>query len=290
MNLTGRLIVIGSGLIGGSVAAAARNSGFSSHIVGVDTNRAVLEKGLSLGLFDTTGMPADPGVDDLILIAVPVLAVPDALQSLMQDGGSFAGGAVVTDVTSVKVSVLQAARHLPGGLPGKFVPGHPIAGSERSGIEAVQPALFRDRRVVLTPDATTDAGALHRVRALWQTTGAEVVEMPASEHDRILAMTSHLPHLLAFALLQALGKAADYSQLLPLSAGGFRDVTRIANSDPDLWAEIFSENARHLIDITEVFEEELKGFLASLEAGDLSALRDFLTRARAHLPPSAPPR
>lgn len=280
MNLPGRLIVIGTGLIGGSVAAAARERGFAGYVVGVDADRAALETGLGLGLFDAVGMPSDPGADDLILIAVPTLAVPGVLAGLHREDGRFAGGATVTDAASVKGCVVDAAAALPGGMPARFVPGHPIAGSERSGVSAARMDLFRDRRVILTPTIATDADAIARARGLWEALGAEVVEMDVGEHDRVLAMTSHLPHLLAFALVDTLGRQSEHTEIFRLAAGGFRDFTRIASSDPVMWGDIFTANADAVLLILDRYQQDLAGLRTLLETGDRDALLALFGRAK----------
>lgn len=281
MSLSGRLVVIGTGLIGGSVAAAARERGYASYVVGVDTDRRALEKGLGLALLDDVGLPKDLGADDLVVITVPTLAVPGVLRELAGDDGRFAGGATVTDAASVKGSVLDAARALPGGMPARFVPGHPIAGSERSGIGAARADLFRDHRVILTPEATTDADALARTRDLWSSLGADVIEMDVAEHDRILAMTSHLPHLLAFALVDTLGRRDEHEAIFSHAAGGFRDFTRIASSDPVMWADVFAANGVAVLDILDAFRDDLDELRVLLESGDREALRERFARAKA---------
>ena len=280
MSLSGRLIVIGTGLIGGSVALAAREQAYASHIIGVDRDRTALERGMALGVFDDTGMPAAPGPDDLILIAVPTLAVPGVLQELAAADGRFAGGAVVTDAASVKGSVVAAARALPGGMPARFVPGHPIAGSERSGVTGARAGLFRDHRVLLTPDADTDPAALARVRGLWSAVGTEVLEMEVAAHDRVLAMTSHLPHLLAYALVDTLGRQPEHEEIFRFAAGGFRDFTRIASSDPVMWGDIFCANADAVISILDRLTEDLGRLRGLLEQGDRPALLEAFARAK----------
>jgi 3-phosphoshikimate 1-carboxyvinyltransferase len=280
VSLSGRLVVVGTGLIGGSVAAAARERGYAGHVVGVDADRAALEKGLGLALLDEAGMPPDLGADDLVVIAVPTLAVPAVLEGLVGDDGRLAGGATVTDAASVKGSVVAAARALPGGSPARFVPGHPIAGSERSGIAAARADLFVDHRVILTPEAGTDPDALARTHDLWRALGAEVIEMDVAEHDRVLAMTSHLPHLLAFALVDTLGRQDEHEAIFAHAAGGFRDFTRIASSDPVMWADVFSANAPSVLEILDAFRDDLDVLRGLLESGDREALRALFARAK----------
>lgn len=288
MSLSGRLVIVGAGLIGGSIAAGARERGYASYIVGVDADRSALEQGTGLALLDATGMPKDLGPDDLVVIATPTLAVPGVLAELAEGGEPFAGGAAVTDVASVKTTVVDAAAALPGGMPERFVPGHPIAGSERSGIGAARADLFTGRRVILTPAEGTEAAARERVRDLWQSLGAEVSEMDVAEHDRVLAMTSHLPHLLAFALVDTLGREPEHEAIFGLAAGGFRDFTRIASSDATMWADIFTANGAAIVDVLDRLLLDLGELRGLVEAGDHAALHDVMSRAKhlrdAHVP------
>jgi 3-phosphoshikimate 1-carboxyvinyltransferase len=281
MSEVRRLVVIGTGLVGGSVAAAARGAGFTERVVGVDADPAALEAGLGAGLLDATGLPEDLGPDDLVVLAVPTLAVPGALEELVDDAGVLAGGAVVTDTASVKGTVVAALQGLPPAARARFVPGHPIAGSERSGIGAARPDLFRGHRVLLTPEPGTAPEAVARVEGLWRAAGAEVLRMDVAEHDRILAMTSHLPHLLAFALVDTLGAQREHEEIFRHAAGGFRDFTRIASSDPVMWRDVFAANGPAVLSILDRFVADLGRLRAQLEAGDRDALHETFTRAKA---------
>lgn len=281
MTPSGRLLVCGVGLIGGSVAAGLREQGAET-IVGVDADAQALAAARQAGLIDATGWPRDLGPEDLVLIAVPTLAVAAVLETLWDDArGLLAGGAVVTDVASVKQPVLDAALAVCGRLPANLVAGHPIAGSERSGVAAARADLFRDHRVILTPSKETAPAAIERVQALWQALGAEVCFMPVAEHDRILAMTSHLPHLLAFALVDTLGRVPEHEAVFRFAAGGFRDFTRIASSDPVMWSDIFAANATAVGRTLDALEAELRELRGLLDAGDRDGLRAIFTRAKA---------
>jgi len=282
MVLPGRLVICGFGLIGGSIAAGVREATPTQTIVGVDADAAVLDEARRCGLLDAAGWPDDLGPDDLLLIAVPTLAVAGVLETLWeQEEGILAGGAVVTDVASVKQSVLDAAMAVCGRLPANLVPGHPIAGSERSGVGAARADLFRDHRVILTPVAETASLARQRVAELWRGLGAEVLDMDVAEHDRVLAMTSHLPHLLAFALVDTLGRSPEHEAVFRFAAGGFRDFTRIASSDPVMWSDIFSANAPAVGEVLDRLEAELAELRDLLEAGDRDGLRAIFARAKA---------
>lgn len=282
MRLPGRLVICGFGLIGGSIAAGVRQSGMVDTIIGVDADPTVLDEARRCGLLDLAGWPGDLCPDDLVLIAVPTLSVPAILDTLWDaEQGMLAGGAVVSDVASVKQPVLDAALAVCGRLPANLVPGHPIAGSERSGVAAARADLFRDHRVILTPVTETATLARQRVADLWQGLGAEVLDMAVDEHDRVLAMTSHLPHLLAFALVDTLGRSPEHEAVFRFAAGGFRDFTRIASSDPVMWSDIFSANAPAVSEVLDRLEAELAELRGLLEAGDRDGLRTIFARAKA---------
>ena len=277
----GRLVVCGVGLIGGSVAAAVRDH-LPGGVIGVDADHAAIAAAETLGLIDGSGWPEDLSPADLVLIAVPTLAVAGVIEQLWDaEAGILAGGAVVTDAASVKRPVIDAAMAVCGRIPANLVPGHPIAGSERSGVRAARGDLFRDHRVILTPTAEAAPAAVDRVRALWEQAGAEVCTMDVAEHDRVLAMTSHLPHLLAFALVDTLGRAPEHEAVFRFAAGGFRDFTRIASSDPVMWSDIFTANAVAVGASLDRIEAELAELRGLLEARDRDGLRELFARAKA---------
>jgi len=277
-----RLVVCGVGLIGGSVALGARRAGFAREVIGADTDPASLVAALQAGALDTAGaLPGDLGPADLVVVATPTLATAAVIAELCtRDGGEPFGGAVVTDTASVKRHVVEAIGAAVGFVPPRFVPGHPIAGSERSGVGAAEAGLFRGHRVILTPDEATDVDALGRVDALWRALGAEVSEMGAAEHDRVLAMTSHLPHLLAFALVDTLGGQPERDAIGRFAAGGFRDFTRIASSDARMWGDIFAANPDAVLAILDAFVADLGALRAELAAGDREALMARFRRAK----------
>ncbi|TVS17212.1 MAG: prephenate dehydrogenase/arogenate dehydrogenase family protein [Gammaproteobacteria bacterium] len=278
---SGRLVVCGVGLIGGSLAAAVRDH-VTGGVIGVDADDAAIAGAEARGLIDGRGWPEDLSPEDLVLVAVPTLAVAGVIEQLWDaESGILAGGAVVTDAASVKRPVIDAAMAVCGRIPANLVPGHPIAGSERSGVSAARADLFRDHRVILTPTSEAAPAAVDRVRVLWERAGAEVCTMDVAEHDRVLALTSHLPHLLAFALVDTLGRAPEHEAVFRFAAGGFRDFTRIASSDPVMWSDIFTANAVAVGASLDRLEAELAELRGLLEAGDRDGLRELFARAKA---------
>lgn len=277
--MIGRLGLIGVGLIGGSLAAALRAADYVGEVVGYGRSLANLEDATRLGLIDAA-LPSPEAVAreaDVIVIAVPVGGIT---ASLAQIAGSIPAHAIVTDVGSVKRGVVEAARDVLPANFRRFVGGHPIAGTERSGAVAARADLFHGRRVVLTPDADTDADAIAQVQAMWRAAGAEVAHMPATEHDRILAASSHLPHALAYALVDMLVRMDEHRAVFDCAAGGFRDFTRIAASDPTMWRDIFVANADHVVALLRQYQDEIETLAQAIERGDTQWLVDTLTRAK----------
>jgi len=214
---------------------------------------------------------------DMVFLAVPLGAMRGTLEAMR---GRLTPQAVVTDGGSVKGSVIEDLRTVFGEPPGFFVPGHPIAGTERSGPEAAFATLYRNRRVILTPLAGTDPGAVSRVEAMWRLCGAEVSRMSPRHHDEILAATSHLPHLLAYSLVDSLARLEENDEIFRYAAGGFRDFTRIASSNPEMWRDICLANQRPLQGMLTRFAEELRELAAILEEGDGEALLALFERAK----------
>lgn len=279
-----RVAIIGLGLIGGSLAAALRQHGLAGSIVAGGRSLRSLEQGRLLGLIDegSTDLAAVARGADLVFLAVPVSSMA-ATMAALEPG--LSDTAIISDGGSVKGSVIAAARQqLPGHLS-LFVPGHPIAGKERSGVGAADANLYAGHRVILTPLADTDPAATARVKALWQALGAEVLTMAADEHDRVLAETSHLPHLLAFSLVDTLARQGDSHDIFRYAAGGFRDFTRIASSDPLMWHDIFCENRNQVLQALDLFSDGLSRFRAAVASADSDAMLATMTRAnsaRAH--------
>ena len=256
-----RLAVIGVGLIGGSFALALKAAKAVEHVVGVGRNSANLELARSRGIIDAVA--ADPAAAarhaDLVLVAAPVGQYARIFSALMSTK------AVITDGGSTKRDVVATARKALGANFARFVPGHPIAGAERSGAAAADAELFRGRRVVLTPLKETSAEAASIVEEAWKQCGARVSRMDPAEHDAVLATVSHLPHLLAFALVHEVARRANSAELFSFAAGGFRDFTRIASSHPEMWRDICVANRDRVLDEVRRFSAKLDQVKALLE-------------------------
>jgi prephenate dehydrogenase len=275
-----RMLIIGVGLIGGSLARAVRRAGHPIEIVGYGRNHLNLQRAVELGVIDrfVTSLPEAVAEADLIVLAAPVGSTASILRAIRPHLGR---DAVITDVGSTKGSVAMAARESLGGALAAFVPGHPIAGNERAGVEASTAALFDGRMVILTPLTETEPGALARVQALWESVGARVVEMDVEYHDRLLAATSHLPHVLAYALVEALKRMDSSEDIFRYAAGGFRDFTRIASSDPVMWRDICLANASHLRQAINAFRTCLDELDGMIRDGEGDRLAEVFARARA---------
>ncbi|WP_139557021.1 prephenate dehydrogenase [Methylotetracoccus oryzae] len=273
-----RLCVIGVGLIGGSVARAARERGLCREIVGVDRDARNLAEATTLGVIDRGSAAVSAAEDaDFVVIAVPVGAVGRVCGELAP---FWSDTAVYTDVGSTKLSVIDACRAALGTLPPNFVPAHPIAGAERSGVGAANAELYAGKRVILTPDPATSTLACERVTAFWTALGARVSAMDPAHHDEVLAATSHLPHVLAFTLVHLLGRKDEQAEIFQYAAGGFRDFTRIAASDPEMWLDICLANATQILTLLQAFGAELNDFADCLEQRDATRLFEFLSTAR----------
>lgn len=279
-----RVAIIGPGLIGGSLAAALRARGLAGTVVAGSRSLRTLEQGLALGLIDegTQDLAAAVRGADLVFVATPVAAMEAVFQALAP---GLAEQAIVTDGGSVKQAVIEAARAGLGRHAARFVPGHPIAGKERSGVEAADPDLYEQHRVILTPLADGDPQAFAQVAAMWRAVGAEVLEMTPDHHDQVLAETSHLPHLLAFSLVDTLARQGNSLEIFRYAAGGFRDFTRIASSDPVMWHDIFCKNQQAVLDALALFRDGIDRFRDAIAARDSEAMMGIMTcanAARAH--------
>lgn len=274
-----RLCIIGVGLIGGSLARDLRREKLVGEVVGASRNASNLKRAVALGVIDRydTDIGAAVKDADMVVVAVPLGAMGDVFRALE---GKLDAGTVVTDVGSAKGSVLSAAAEAFGGVPDFLVPAHPIAGTEHSGVEASFEGLFRKRMVIITPVAETRADALEKVRSMWQATGAKTIEMDVAHHDEVLAATSHLPHMLAYTLVDVLGRMEERVEIFRYAAGGFRDFTRIASSDPQMWHDICFANRDALLHALEHFRDDLNGAIESIRRGDSEAIKSLFTRAK----------
>ena len=278
MSLPDHLCVAGLGLIGGSLAAALKSSGFKGEITALVRSAKTGERALQLGFVDRYSL--DPAelvpTADIIMLAVPMLSMRDQLHLIKNH---VSDDAVITDAGSVKAPFIEDARAVFGSLE-RIVPGHPIAGRERTGVEAADAGLFDQRRVLLTPVEETRAETIDRVRHLWQATGAEVECLSPDHHDRILAATSHLPHVVAFALVDTLATHQEAEEIFRYAAGGFRDFSRIASSDPVMWRDVCLTNKQALLNSMDSLEAHTKALREAIEAGDAERIESIFIRAK----------
>ena len=274
-----RLTIMGVGLIGGSLALALKEAGCVGEVVGCGRGKPNLEKALERGIIDR--YERDPRLAavgaDLIFLATPVQTLAQVVAEIAP---VLKPGTILTDGGSVKAEVVRQIQPLvPAGVD--FVPGHPIAGTEKSGAEAAFADLYRGKRCILTPTATTSATALQRVTEMWQAVGSEVVCMSVDKHDRVLAAISHLPHMVAYSLVNAVGSYDHYEEnILEYSAGGFRDFTRIASSDPMMWRDIALTNRDALIEMMEQFETFFAELKADVRSGQADKLFEFFMTSK----------
>jgi cyclohexadieny/prephenate dehydrogenase len=276
-----RVAIIGIGLIGSSLARVLRRDSPQTHIVACARRAETLDAVRRLGIADeTTDDPAAAAKGaDLVVVATPLSAYADIAAKVAP---MLKDGAIVTDVGSVKEAAIRdLSPALREGV--HLVPGHPVAGTEHSGPEAGFAEMFLDRWCILTPLPDTAPEALAKVRALWRLARMKIVEMPAEHHDRVLAVTSHLPHLIAYTIVGTATALSDdlKSEVIAYSAGGFRDFTRIAASDPVMWRDIFMNNREAVLDVLQRFSEDLTALQRAIRRGEGDTLEDWFTRTRA---------
>lgn len=274
-----RVLVVGVGLIGGSFALALKAAGLCGRVAGLGRGRANLEQAQALGIIDAIAAgPQAAREADLVFVATPVGALEPVLAALAPH---LAPGTLVTDAGSTKRDAAAAARRALGAQAVRFVPGHPIAGAERSGAAAASAELFRGRRVVLTPLAENPPEAIAAIEAAWRACGARVSRMSPEQHDEVLAAVSHLPHVLAYALVHEIATRPDAAELFGFAAGGFRDFTRIASSHPEMWRDICVANRDKLAAELHAYAAALERVRALVAAGDAPALERLFAAARA---------
>jgi len=274
-----RMVIIGLGLIGGSLGLAVKQRGLCRQVIACGRDPAKLNGAIKLGIVDQVSSSWEQAVGgaELVVIATPGSAVK---QVFSQIAAHLGPETLLTDVGSTKGSVIAAAREVFDKLPAGFVPGHPIAGTEFSGFEHAQGELFVNRKVILTPTAESSATAISRISKLWEDLGAQVVQMSAGDHDKVLAATSHLPHMLAFTLVKMLADRDDHQAVFDFAAGGFKDFTRVASSDPVMWRSIALANARELGKLLEDYQQRLGEMVERLEAGDGEYLQELFAAAK----------
>ncbi len=274
-----KLTLIGLGLMGGSLGAALKKNNWCETIVGYSRNPESLKQALELGCIDQAEPDLITAVKDadMIVLCVPVLTIENILKTIRP---ALKASAIITDVASVKNYVVKIAEKIFGTMPENFVPAHPIAGSEKSGVQATQANLYQHHKVILTPLAHTNAHAMKQVTAMWQSVGAQVTQMEVAHHDEVLAATSHLPHLIAFSLVDTLAGEADRQEIFDYAAGGFRDFTRIAASDPIMWRDVFLTNKVAALQVLDHFLTDLNQLRSAIEQEQGEELLTTFTRAK----------
>ncbi len=265
------LAIIGVGLIGSSLSLSLKQNGYVKRVTGCGRSEDNLKRGVELGVLDDYALTIPEAIKDadVVVVAVPLGAMNAVFQQMQSSLGQ---STVVTDVGSAKATVLRDAHRSLGEFFPQFVPGHPIAGSENSGVEAGVASLYQNRKIILTPEQDTNQSAVTIIDEMWRQTGAEVEMMSVEHHDRVLAATSHLPHMLAFSLVSHLSKMSDQDEIFNYAAGGFRDFTRIASSDPVMWRDICMANGDALLELIEGFKNELGEIAKAIEHKDSEAL------------------
>lgn len=275
------VLVIGTGLIGGSFAKGLKENGQAKHVAGYSRNFTTLQEGVALGVIDEAltepQLPKAINQADVIMLGVPTLSVGHFLPMI---GAHKKANAVVSDAASVKGDIVDAVAKALGNVPEWFVPGHPIAGSEKSGISASNSDLFKNHKIILTPLENTLPEAIALITKLWQSLGAEVVNMSVTEHDHVLAATSHLPHALAFTLVDTLRQMEDSLDIFRFAAGGFRDFTRIASSHPTMWHDIMLANKAAILSVMGDFREGLDNLENAIKDDDSEAILAMFERAK----------
>ena len=273
------LAIIGVGLIGGSLARALKQTGAVRRVIAYDRDESCLQTAIKLGVIDEYACEIGAIVRDadVVVLATPLSTTKELFAAMVNH---LKPNTIISDVGSVKSCVVEDARQYLGQHFQQFVPGHPIAGTEKSGVVASFAELFNEHRVILTPVPETSANAIDVVTRMWQIVGADVVQLGVSHHDEILAATSHLPHLLAYALVEHLSAVRDNDEIFEFAAGGFADFSRIAASDPSMWCDICLNNKAHLLKLLEQYEQHLRKIKNIIADNNSDALMDILIRIK----------
>lgn len=274
-----RLVIVGVGLIGGSVAAALRRAGKVRRIVGVGRGRANIDRALALGIIDEAGddISVVARDADIVLLAVPVQQTGRVLAKL---AGAIGANTLVTDAGSTKMDYVAALRRILPAHLARAVPAHPIAGAELTGVDAARPELFVDKNVVLTPLPETHALAVDRIESMWKACGARVSRMSPEHHDQVFSAVSHLPHMLAYTLVHMIATRPDAQELFSFAAGGFRDFTRIASSSPEMWRDIAASNRDALLADIASYQLQLRHLAELIRNADTQQLGEIFDSAR----------
>ncbi len=275
----GRLVILGLGLIGGSLAKSLKQHHAVSEVVGWGHREASLKKGVELGVIDRYSLDIAEAVKgaDIVVIATPTLIAETMIERLVP---LVPASTIITDVASVKGNLLRAAQRAFTQEPANLVLAHPIAGSEQSGVAAAKADLFVNHRVIVTPTQRTSIAALEKVEAMWRVTGALLSRLDVDVHDEILAATSHLPHIAAYALVDAFAGDPGQREIFEYAAGGFRDFTRIASSDPTMWRDIALANSAALLKSIDLYADQLAQLREAIATGDSEKLFTTFTRAK----------
>ena len=274
-----RLAIIGVGLIGASLALALKKSAAVGHVVGCGRHPENLQKGIELGVIDsyTTSIAEAAKGADIVVIATPLGAMKMVFEQISD---VISDHTIVTDAGSAKGSVIDTAKAALGDRIAQFVPGHPIAGAEKSGVEAGLANLYENRRVILTPTDSTDPNAVKVIQQMWLQCGASVEFLEVEHHDKVLAATSHLPHMLAYSLVNYLSNLNDHDEIFKYAAGGFRDFTRIASSDPVMWRDVCISNGDALEKFIEGYKQELDEVSSAIRNQDSERLLELFSTAK----------
>ena len=277
--LIDHLSIIGVGLIGGSLARALRKAKLVNRVSACNRCEETLKKAIELDVIDDYSMNIEEAIAgaDVVVIGTP-LSVTEKL--LPQIATALDKKTILTDVGSAKASVVKAARAAMGDQFPRFVPGHPIAGTEKSGVEASFAELFIDHRVILTPVKETDSAAHQLISDMWKAVGAEVIDLEVEHHDQVLAATSHLPHMLAYALVDCLAGMEEREEIFKYAAGGFADFSRIASSSPEMWHDICIANRDALLNTLSIFSEHIDQIKDAIEKEDSERLLKIFKRAK----------
>ncbi len=274
-----RLSIIGVGLIGASLASGLKKAGMCNEVIGCGRGVKNLEQAIDLGIIDRYYHDPAQAVEgaDMVVVAVPLGSIAKIFKSINE---ALLPQAIITDVGSAKLSVIADAKKYLNDHLAYFIPGHPIAGSEKSGVTAAKSDLFANNRVILTPTKETNSEASEMVQTMWETVGAKVINMSAAHHDQVLAATSHLPHLLAYSLVNTLSKMDSKDEIFQFAAGGFRDFTRIASSDPQMWHDICLSNKDAILQMLEYFNTDLNQLIEHIKQQDSEQIEAIFSDAK----------